>query len=131
MVTNVINRQYPHYLYKRTTSGEAVQNANGSWETTEGEWEYHSRCREETNGRGTQIQTASGKFVTFSSLVQIPAGVERIPEGVEIAVTEEPVEPSMLLDQAKAEEAKITGLIRISGECLKFDKGRLHCRLWV
>ena len=63
--------------------------------------------------------------------MQIPAGVERIPEGVEIAVTEEPVEPSMLLDQAKAEEAKITGLIRISGECLKFDKGRLHCRLWV
>ena len=116
MVTSVVNNQYPHYLYKRTTGGEAVQNANGS---------------EETNGKGTQINTASGKFVTFSSLVQIPVGVERIPEGVEIAVTEEPLEPSALLDQTVMEEAKISGLVRVSGECLKFDKGRLHCRLWV
>lgn len=130
MVTDVVNRQYPHYLYKRTTGGEAIQDANGSWDTPDGEWSFHSRCREETNGKGTQIE-AGGKFVTFSSLVQIQAGVERIPEGVEIAVTEEPVEPSMLLDQAKTAEAKISGLVRISGECLKFDKGRLHCRLWV
>ena len=121
MVTSVVNNQYPHYLYKRTTGGEAVQNA----------WAFHSKCREETNGKGTQINTASGKFVTFSSLVQIPVGVERIPEGVEIAVTEEPLEPSALLDQTVMEEAKISGLVRVSGECLKFDKGRLHCRLWV
>ena len=131
MVTNVVKNQYPNYLYKRTTGGEAVQNANGSWETTASTWSFHSRCREETNGKGTQINTASGKFVTFSSLVQIPAGVERIPEGVEIAVTEEQLEPSALLDQTVMEEAKISGLVRVSGECLKFDKGRLHCRLWV
>ena len=130
MVTDVVNRQYPHYLYKRTTGGEAIQDANGSWDTPDGEWSFHSRCREETNGKGTQIE-AGGKFVTFSSLVQIPAGVERIPEGVEIAVTEEPLEPSALLDQTVMEEAKISGLVRVSGECLKFDKGRLHCRLWV
>lgn len=131
MVTDVVNNQYPHFLYKRTTGSEAVQNANGSWETPDGIWTFHSRCREETNGKGTQIQTASGKFVTFSSLIQIPAGVERIPEGVEIAVTEEQLEPSALLDQTVMEEAKISGLVRISGECLKFDKGRLHCRLWL
>lgn len=131
MVTDVVNRQYPHYLYKRTSSGEAVQDANGSWHTSGGAWTFHSRCREETNGKGTQIQAASGKFVTFASLIQIPVGVERIPEGTEVAIADEPLEPSALLDQESMAEAKITGKVRISGECLKFDKGRLHSRLWV
>ena len=108
MVTDVVNRQYPHYLYKRTSSGEAVQDANGSWHTSGGAWTLHSRCREETNGKGTQI-----------------------PEGTEVAIADEPLEPSVLLDQESMTEAKITGKVRISGECLKFDKGRLHSRLWV
>ena len=93
MVTDVVNRQYPHYLYKRTSSGEAVQDANGSWHTSGGAWTFHSRCREETNGKGTQIQAASGKFVTFASLIQIPVGVEIIPEGTEIAVADESLDP--------------------------------------
>lgn len=130
MVTDVVNRQYPHYLYKYTNE-EAVQAANGSWQASEAKWVLHSVCREETNGKGTQIQTANGRFVTFASLIQIPKGVERIPEGVEIVVADKPLEPSQLLNQHITEEAKILGVIRISGECLKFDKGRLHCRLWV
>lgn len=121
MVTDVASRQYPHYLYKRTSNGEAVQDANGSWKAFDAEWTLHSICREETNG----------KFVTFASLIQIPKGVQRIPEGMEIAVADEPLEPSRLLNQETMEEAKISGIIRISGVCLKFDKGRLHCRLWV
>lgn len=131
MVTDVVNRQYPHYLYKRTSDGEATQDANGSWQETATTWELHSRCREETNGKGTQLQTANEKFVTFASLVQLPARTARIAEGVEVAVLEQPLEPSALLDQETMEQAKITGVVRISGECLKFDKGRLHCRLWV
>ena len=131
MVTDVASRQYPHYLYKRTSNGEAVQDANGSWKAFDAEWTLHSICREETNGKSTQIQAANGKFVTFASLIQIPKGVQRIPEGMERAVADEPLEPSRLLNQETMEEAKISGIIRISGVCLKFDKGRLHCRLWV
>ena len=108
-----------------------MQDANGSWKAFDAEWTLHSICREETNGKGTQIQAANGKFVTFASLIQIPKGVQRIPEGMEIAVADEPLEPSRLLNQETMEEAKISGIIRISGVCLKFDKGRLHCRLWV
>ena len=84
--------------------------------------------------RGNQREgyaDTNGKFVTFASLIQIPKGVQRIPEGMEIAVADEPLEPSQLLNQETMEEAKISGIIRISGVCLKFDKGRLHCRLWV
>ena len=38
------------------------------------------------------------------SLIQIPKGVQRIPEGMEIAVADEPLEPSQLLNQETMEE---------------------------
>lgn len=130
-VSAVINNQYPHFLYKRT-SGEAVQNANGSW-VTEGEPAFTlcGACREETNGKGSKVQAANGVFREFSSLVQIPVGVQRIPEGVEIVVTTEEIPADQLLSEDFVERAKAEGIVRISGECLKFDEGRLHSRLWV
>ena len=63
--------------------------------------------------------------------MQIPVGVERIPEGTEIVVTTTEVEPGELLSEDFVERAKAEGIVRISGECLKFDEGRLHSRLWV
>lgn len=130
-ISAVINNQYPHFLYKRT-SGEAVQNANGSW-VTEGTAAYElcGACREETNGKGNKVQAANGVFREFSSLVQIPAGVQRIPEGTEIVVTTVEVAAERLQGEDFVESAKAEGIVRISGECLKFDEGRLHNRLWV
>lgn len=100
--------QYPHYLYRDTEDG----------------WVYVGRCREETNGKGGHIRTADMEVYTFSSIVQMPAGTPKIPEGVEIAVLEKPSEmpngPSSL-----------TMSLRILGTCAKFDPGRLHCRMWV
>ena len=130
-ISAVINNQYPHFLYKRN-SGEAVQNANGSWvkqETTA--YELCGACREETNGKGSKVQAANGVFREFSSLVQIPVGVQRIPEGTEIVVTTVEVEAERLQSENFVETAKAEGIVRISGECLKFDEGRLHNRLWV
>lgn len=125
MVTDVVSRQYPHYLY-RYEVGEATQDENGSWQTASESWVFHCVCREETNGKGTQIQATNGQFITFASLVQLPKGTQRVPEGTLIAVAEMPLEPSQLLEEAKA-----AGVIRVSGDCLKFDNGRLHCRIWV
>ena len=130
-ISAVINNQYPHFLYKRN-SGEAVQNANGSWVkqgTTA--YEFCGACREETNGKGSKVQAANGVFREFSSLVQIPVGVQRIPEGTEIVVTTVEVEAERLQSENFVETAKAEGIVRISGECLKFDEGRLHNRLWV
>jgi len=130
-ISAVINNQYPHFLYKRT-SGEAVQNANGSWVTEDkAAFTLCGSCREETNGKGNKVQAANGVFREFSSLVQIPVGVERIPEGTEIVVTTTEVEPGELLSEDFVERAKAEGIVRFSGECLKFDEGRLHSRLWV
>ena len=129
-ISAVINNQYPHFLYKRT-SGEAVQNANGSWESSEAAIVLCGACREETNGKGNKVQAANGVFREFSSLVQIPAGVQRIPEGTEIVVTTVEVAAERLQGEDFVESAKAEGIVRISGECLKFDEGRLHNRLWV
>lgn len=131
-ISAVITNQYTHFIYKRT-SGEAVQNEKGSWvDGEEPAVTLCGSCREETNGKGNKIQAANGVFREFSALVQLPVEVQRIPEGVEIFVTSEEIEtPANLLNEDFVEQAKAEGLVRISGECLKFDEGRLHNRLWV
>lgn len=129
-VKDIINNQYPHFLYTRNSEGEAVQDANGSWQTTGAAWELHASCREETNGKGTQIQAANGRFITFASLIQLPAETERVGLGQEVAVADRELTPSEQTDEA-LRSAEAEGVVRIIGECLKFDKGRLHCRLWV
>ena len=127
----VTTYQYPQYLYALSTS-EATQNpTNGSWETGTSKWELKGICREETNGKGHMIHTTGGDSIVFSSLIQIPAGTERINEGTEIVVTREEIEPLNLLDSDFIEQAKIAGLIIAKGKCLKYDFGRLHCRLWI
>lgn len=123
--------QYPHFLYMRT-SAEATQDANGSWVTSgEDGWQLCGKCREEANGKGTQIQAASGEYLSFSSLIQIPKGATKIPEGVEVLVAATEVDPNELLNETYIQEAKAEGEIRVSGVCLKYDIGQLHNRLWV
>lgn len=129
-IKEIINSQYPHFLYTRNSDGEAKQDANGSWTTIGAAWKLHASCREETNGKGTQIQAANGRFITFASLIQLPAGTERVGLGQEVAVADRMLIPSELTDEA-LRSAEAEGVVRIIGECLKFDKGRLHCRLWV
>lgn len=129
-IKDIINNQYPHFLYTRNSEGEAVQDANGSWQTTGAAWKLHASCREETNGKGTQIQAANGRFITFASLIQLPAGTERVGLGQEVAVADRELTPLEQTDEV-LRSAEAEGIVRIIGECLKFDKGRLHCRLWV
>lgn len=129
-INDIINHQYPHFLYKRTSDEEAVQDANGSWQAGGASWELCGTCREETNGKGTTIQAANGRFIVFASTIYAPVGVERIPEGVEVLASETELSPDELTKEG-IEAAKASGIVRICGECLKFDKGRLHIRLWV
>ena len=75
--------QYPQYLYALQHNGESVQLPNGSWETPAAVWELKATCREETNGKGSTIQTADGKTRVFASLIQLPKGTAKIPEGTQ------------------------------------------------
>lgn len=123
--------QYPQYLYALQHNGESVQLPNGSWETPAAVWELKATCREETNGKGSTIQTADGETRVFASLIQLPKGTAKIPEGTQVIVTREEVEVSQLANTDFVEAAKATGLVVVTGTCEKFDPGRLHCRLWI
>lgn len=123
--------QYPQYLYALQHDGESVQLPNGSWETPAAAWELKAVCREETNGKGSTIQTADGETRVFASLIQLPKGTAKISEGTQVIVTREEVEVSQLANTEFVEAAKATGLVVVTGTCEKFDLGRLHCRLWI
>jgi hypothetical protein len=127
----VTTHQYPQYLYALRTN-EATQNpTTGSWETIPAIWELKGICREETNGKGHTIVTSGGETLVFSSLIQIPVGTPRINEGTEIAVTRIELLPDELLNHGLVEQRKIDGTIVAVGKCMKYDFGRLHCRLWI
>jgi hypothetical protein len=122
--------QYPHFLYA-FHPGEATRNANGSYIAATGEWKLISACREETNGKGTKIQLTNSETYVYASLIQIPVGAARIPEGTKIAVTAFEVETEYLSDEAWLEASRRVGLVRITGEVAKYDVGRLHNRCWI
>lgn len=72
-------------------------------------------CREETDGRGSEIQTADGTYRKYSAIIQIPKGTLTIDEGTSVFVS-------------NREDGSD---VRIKGTALKFDTRQLHSRLWV
>lgn len=107
--------QYPHFLFVKVVPA-ASQDAEGNFSFGGESWVFHSFCREQTNGKGSAITGADGKAIVFSSVIHLPVMAGRIMEGTEVKVTE------------GVEE---TDFVRIKGQALKFDKGRLHNRVWV
>ncbi len=108
-------KQYPHYLYA-VASEDATQNADGDFvsENT-ASYTFISMCREETNGKGSKLEVGDGTFIVYASLIQLPAGSASVAAGQKVAVFDDAAQTSL----------------RVEGECLKFDKGQLHNRLWV
>lgn len=108
-------RQYPHYLFA-TLSEESRQDENGNWTLGSQRVVFLSICREETDGRGQEVQIADGRYRRFSSIIQVPkSAMLEMKEGTSVFV---------------ADSADGSG-IRIEGVVLKFDRGQLHSRLWV
>jgi hypothetical protein len=111
----MIIQQYPHYLFAVLAGGESVQDGDGNWSYSETTNELISICREETNGRGSEIQVAGGTFHCFTSLIQLPKGTPKMEAGTSVFVS----------NNADGSGVRVTGLI------LKFDAGQIHSRLWV
>lgn len=107
-------RQYPHYLHSVSTT-PSTQDENGYWLDGQQSVTFLSVCREETDGRGSEVQIADGTYRKFSSIVQIPKGDLRIQEGTTVIVSED----------------SDGNIVRIKGTVLKYDKGQLHNRLWL
>lgn len=108
--------QYPHYLFRQVQSSVSVQDEDGHWLAAPPEWVFHGQCREETNGKGAQINGQDGKAAVYSSTIYMPKGTARITEGTQVLVSE---------------SGSAAGIKRISGTCLKCDIGQMSIRLWV
>lgn len=106
--------QYPHYLYA-VEGADSIQDASGNWINTQSTNVFISACREETDGRGSEIKVAGGTFHRFTSLIQLPKGALTVEVGTRVFI---------------ANNANGTD-IRISGVVLKYDKGVYHSRLWI
>jgi hypothetical protein len=75
---------------------------------------FLSMCREETDGRGTEIQVG-GIMHKITSLIQLPKTCPKVELGAKVVVAND------------AEGADV----RITGVCLRFDPSQLHSRLWL
>jgi hypothetical protein len=111
-------------------SSESIQDATGAWTQQSGTWQHVGICREETNGRGSTVSTADGKVIVFASLVQLPVGTTRINEGTIVLITRNKHTDGQITDGNIADWKK-TGEVVAQGKCMKFDNGRLHCRMWI
>ncbi|MFS0489892.1 hypothetical protein [Leadbetterella byssophila] len=110
--------------------GTTTQDSNGDWVTTQPSWVYKGACREETNGKGHQIE-ADGAAYVFSATIQMPKGANRIPEGTTVLVLEAKVSNTATLTESYVNEALISGAARIKQTVKKCDVGQLHTRIWV
>lgn len=128
-IASVIGRQYPHYLYVQQSEA-ATKAPNGDLIPGRTEWKLWSQCREETNGKGSEITTSDMKTYRFASLVQLPVGVARVPEGAMCLVTNAKIRCESGIAWA-IQTLQENGIARIAAKCAKFDQGRLHCRLWL
>ena len=107
-------RQYPHYLFLVQPAQETQQNEDGDFPESTSEMTFLSMCREETDGRGTEIQVG-GIMHKITSLIQLPKTCPVVELGAKVAV---------------ANDAEGTD-VRITGVCLRFDPSQLHSRLWL
>lgn len=125
----VIPTQYYQHLYM-LSHNESVQDATGAWTKQSGAWAHVGLCREETNGKGSTVATADGQTLVFSSLVQLPVGTPRINEGTQVLVTRSQ-HTAEELTEGNIADWKRSGEVVAQGKCMKFDNGRLHCRMWI
>ena len=56
--------QYPHFLFAVVPGGESTQDENGDWSDSDTTNVFMSMCREETDGRGSEIQVAGAESIT-------------------------------------------------------------------
>jgi hypothetical protein len=106
-------KQYPHFLFL-ATPGETVRNDDGDFVAGTPTNTFLSSCREETDGRGSEIQVG-GVAHKVTSLIQLPKTCPDVALGAKVIV---------------ANDANCSD-VRITGVCLNFKRDQLHARLWL
>ena len=107
-------KQYPHFLFIEEAT-ESIQDADGNWMESTVSRKFLSKCREESDGKGTEFQVAGGEYHKAISVIQCPKGCPKVTKGARVFVANDPG----------------CADVRIEGICLNFDPAQLHSRLWV
>jgi len=109
-------KQYPHLLYGiPAAAADSSQDNSGNWTADTSASNKLSVCREVTDGKGRELQGADGKMHKYTSIIFTPRTCPDVPFGMVIYVRD--------TENSTAD--------RIRGSVLKFDRGQLHCRIWV
>ena len=116
--------KYPHYLFVMTTTA-SQRRADGTWTETTMVPVLLCRCREEVNSKGQEVplanslyhhvQKGNASFHRFASVIYFPQGVDRLPVGAQILVSDDP----------EGKKVHVVGIVQ------KCDIGQFHSRLWI
>lgn len=104
-------RQYPYTLQKQTSTAP-TRNSDGDWVGGGVDWVDYAKCRDE-DGTGKLVTMPDGQAATYSFLIQLPRGTEKIETGVAIKVVDS------------------DGVTRAEGVVKYSRKDQLHTRAWV
>ena len=107
--------QYPHILYKLDASGDSTQDADGNFTAQTMTPSMVSLCREKTDGHGKELMGTDVKLHVYTSVIFLPVSCPDLLYGTIVYVRDS--------ETATAD--------RIRGPVLKFDRGQMHCRLWL
>lgn len=109
-------KQYPHKLYlEALPATNSTQDGDGNYDAQSSTPTLLGDCREETDGRGREIQGIDGKSYRYSSVIYLPKSAQDLRFG----------------DVVFVRDAVTSTTNRIKGNVLKFDRGQLHCRIWL
>lgn len=108
-------RQYPHTLYGESLSANSTRDGDGNWNSQSALTEELSSCREESDGRGREVQGADGKFHRYSSIIYLPKSCPDIEFGRKVFV----------------KDTMSSTIYRATGSVIKFERNQLNCRIWI
>ena len=108
-------KQYPHLLYGSSLATDSTRDTSGNYVAQTATNPLISACREETDGRGQEIQGADGKFYKYSSVIYLPLTCADVEFG----------RPVYVRDSSTAVADRVKGTV------LKFNRSQMHCRIWV
>jgi hypothetical protein len=123
--------QYDKYLYALIIKAASQDADTGEMTGGSSAWSLVCRCREEVNAAGKTVTVGDGTAKVFNSLLQLPAGTQRIDDGVQVVVASKEINTDSLSNPSFIEQSKASGVVAAMGNVLRFKDGALHCRAWI
>lgn len=103
--------QYDYDLEKLVISGGG-KDSDGYPIPTSQNWVFHSKCRDEPNGKAQYIMVADGSRYQYAAIILCPEGTSELKDGTRIRVK-------------KGQKIRLDSTVKNS------DESNFHTRIWV